>query len=352
MKRILFSSEARKQGSGEARFLLTGGGTGGHIMPLLAVAEKLPQESKILILGSNIKDISFPYKNVLAGKWRRYFSLKNFIDIFKGPIGMLQAFWHVFWFMPDVCFGKGGYASVPAVFACWLLRIPIILHESDTIPGIANRLLAKFAKKVCVSFEQARKYFTEKKVVFTGNPVRKQIFQGKEIQKDRPLVLVLGGSQGAQYINEVITAILPSLLRKADVVHQSGLGKKSEVVLPGYEQYEFIKNIEDYYKSADVIISRAGANTLAEIAVLKKPVILVPLPKSSFEHQRENAYVFAKAKAAIVIEQNNLGPYLLRDKIFQILNEPLASKKMGEHASDLNPPDAAERIIQEILKLC
>ena len=330
------------------RILLTGGGTGGHIMPLLAVAECLPKDCEILVLGSNIKNIKFPYKNVLAGKWRRYFSLKNFVDILKGPLGILQALWHVFWFMPDVCFGKGGYASLPGVLACWLYRIPIVIHESDTVPGIANRFLAFFADKVCVSFEQAKKYFPEKKVIFTGNPVRQQILHGKIFQKDKPVVLVLGGSQGAQYINEVVSAILPDLLKKARVVHQCGPGKTSNIALPGYEQYEFIENIEDFYASADVIVSRAGANSLAEISALKKPAILIPLPGSSFEHQRENAYVFAENSAAIVIEQENLGPYLLRDKLFKLLDEPLVAQKMGEHAYDLNPSDAAEKIAEAV----
>jgi len=333
------------------RILLTGGGTGGHIMPLLAVAEKLPKDLEILILGSNIKNIVFPYKNVLAGKWRRYFSLKNFVDILKGPLGILQALWHVFWFMPDVCVGKGGYASLPGVLACWLYQIPIIIHESDAVPGIANRFLAFFANKVCVSFEQVKKSFPKKKVVFTGNPVRRQILQGRIFQKDKPVVLVLGGSQGAQYINEVISAILPYLLKRARVVHQCGPGKTSNITLPDYEQYEFIENIEDFYATADVVVSRAGANSLAEIASLKKPAILIPLPGSSFEHQRENAYVFAKNNAAIVIEQENLGPYLLRDKIFKLLDEPLTAQKMGEHAYDLNPANAAEKIVLEIKSL-
>lgn len=331
------------------RILLTGGGTAGHIMPLLAVAETLPKDFEVLVLGSNIKNIKFPYKNVLAGKWRRYFSLKNFIDLFKGPIGILQALWYVFWFMPDICFSKGGYASLAGVLACWLYRIPIIIHESDTVPGITNRVLAFFADKVCISFEQAKKFFPQKKVIFTGNPVRRQIFQGKVFQKDKPIILVLGGSQGAQYINEVITAILPDLLPRYRVVHQCGPGKTSKIALPDYEQYEFIENIEDFYASADIIISRAGANTLAEIAALKKPAILIPLPGSSFEHQRENAYVFAKNNAAIVIEQENLGPYLLREKIFKLLDEPLARQKMGEHAYELNPANATEKIVQELL---
>jgi len=330
------------------RILLTGGGTGGHIIPLLAIAERLPKDVKILILGSNIKNISFPYKNVLAGKWRRYFSLKNFIDIFKAPLGILQALWYVFRFMPDICFGKGGYASLPGVLACWLYRIPIIIHESDTIPGAANRFSALFADKVCVSFEQAKKYFSEKKVIFTGNPVRRQILLGKSLSKDKPVILILGGSQGAQYINEIISAILPDILKRARVIHLCGPGKISNIALPGYEQYEFIENIEDFYATADVIVSRAGANSLAEISALKKPAIIIPLPGSSFEHQRENAYVFAKNNAAIVIEEENLGPYLLRDKLFKLLDEPLVAQKMGEHAYDLNPIDAAEKIILEL----
>jgi UDP-N-acetylglucosamine--N-acetylmuramyl-(pentapeptide) pyrophosphoryl-undecaprenol N-acetylglucosamine transferase len=334
------------------RILLTGGGTGGHIMPVLAVIEALPKDSKVLVLGSKLKDLPVPHKNILTGKLRRYWSWRNILDVFKLPFGLLQALWYVFWFMPDVCFGKGGYASVPGVIACWLYRIPIVIHESDTIPGIANRFLARLADKVCISYEEARKYFPRQKIVFTGNPVRKQIFQGARFfEKKRPTVLVLGGSQGAQKINDIMLQILPQLLKKADVIHQTGPGKRVDFEAPGYQQYEFIKNMGEAYARADVVISRAGANTLAEISVLKKPAILVPLPSASFNHQLKNAYAYAEKDGAIVIEENNLTPNLLLEKIFRLLDEPLRAKKMGENAALLNPLDASSKIAKEILAM-
>lgn len=332
------------------RILLAGGGTGGHIMPLLAVKEALEKkaEFKFMAIGSGL-NLDFKCKNILAAKWRRYFSFKNFIDLVKIPLGLLQAFWYIFWFMPNVCFSKGGYASAPSVLICKLFLIPVIIHESDSIPGKSNKFLAKFAKKVCVSYKSASQYFKPEKIILTGNPIRRNVIRNKIIN-NKPIVLVLGGSQGAKFINEMITAILPKLLEKADVIHQVGKGNLSNIKFSNYKQIEFITDIGDAYAKADIIVTRAGANTLAEISANKKAAIIIPLPSAAQNHQVENAYAYARNQAASVFEEANLGPLTLLKDIISYLEQPERAKKMGEHAYEMNPIDAAEKIASVILE--
>lgn len=329
------------------RILLTGGGTAGHIMPLLAVKEALDKKGqfKFLLLGHKIQNVNIKYKNILAGKWRRYFSFKNFIDLFKLPLGFLQTLWYIFWFMPDVCFAKGGYASVPAVLVCKLFFIPIVIHESDSAPGASNKFLAKFAKKICIAYKRS---FISDKAILTGNPIRKSIIKNKIINK-KPIILILGGSQGSEFINEAITAILPQLLEKANIIHQVGSGNKSNLRFPGYIQTEFIKDMGTAYAKADLVVTRAGANTLAEISANKKPAIIIPLPSAAQNHQVKNAYAYANNQAASVLEQNTLGPLTLLKDILSYLEQTEKAKKMGEHAYEMNPIDAADRIAKVIL---
>lgn len=329
------------------RILLVGGGTAGHIMPLLAVKEALEKkaEFKFMAIGSGL-NLDFKHKNILVAKWRRYFSFKNFIDLFKIPLGLLQAFWHIFWFMPSVCFAKGGYASAPAVLLCKIFFIPIIIHESDSVSGVSNKLLARFAKKICIAYKGA---FIGEKVILTGNPIRRNIIKNK-IVNNKPVVLILGGSQGSKFLNEMIIAILPKLLLKADIIHQAGKGNLSDVKLPGYQQIEFIQDMGSAYAKADIIVTRAGANTLAEISANKKAAIIIPLPSAAQNHQVENAYAYARNQAASVFEEPNLGPLTLYKDIISYLEAPERAKKMGEHAYEMNPIDAAERIAKIILE--
>lgn len=370
------------------RILLTGGGTGGHIFPLFAVAKEIkdhqevqnPLEqmeflfigpfnglSKELFTVNNIQT-----KSVLTGKLRRYFSLRNFLDIFLLGIGIIQALWKVWFYMPDVIFSKGGYGSVPVVIAGWLYRIPIIIHDSDAVPGLANRFLSFFATRIAVSFEQAAKYFKEYKVAVLGNPVREDISMGSKdkakeifhITSDRPILLVMGGSQGAQKINDIILEALPQLLDHAEVIHQTGQKNyeyvqekvQEKVFTPhiesSYHLTPFFKNeLKDVLVAADLIVSRAGSNTLNEIAVVGKPSILIPLQHSASDHQRENAYVFAKDGASIIIEEPNLTPHLLLDKITELLRDKELLKTMGERAREIARPEAAKLIAQEVVKL-
>ena len=299
------------------------------------------------MIGSKLTAGEVKHKNILSTKWRRYFSLKNIFGLFVLPIGFLQSVWHVFWFMPNVCFSKGGYASVMPVFVCWLFRIPVVIHESDSIAGSSNRFLAKFSKKVCIAYKEAKSYFPEGKVILTGNPVRKKIIQEK-INTKKKVLLVLGGSQGSEFINKMIVAILPELLRESQVIHQTGLGKKLNVKFKGYKQVEYINDMGKAYAVSDLILTRAGANTLAEISALGKASVIIPLPKSANDHQKENAYIYSENQAAIVFEQETLGPLTLLEKLTTLLREPGILKNMGMHAGQLNTQDASARVAKVV----
>ncbi|MDD5490032.1 MAG: glycosyltransferase, partial [Candidatus Moranbacteria bacterium] len=212
------------------RIALTGGGTGGHIFPILAVVREIKkqvgenEDVEFLFLGPDgelekeaMEREFIPMKKIQCGKMRRYFSPLNFLDIFKIPLGFFQSLWHLLIFMPDAIFAKGGYASVPVAAAAWFYQIPILIHESDVVPGLANQLMAKVAKKVAVSFPGSEKFFPERKVFLTGNPIREEMIQDdkKEGEKifslkpDKKTILVIGGSQGARVINQAVVTLLP-----------------------------------------------------------------------------------------------------------------------------------------------
>ncbi|MDO8443657.1 MAG: UDP-N-acetylglucosamine--N-acetylmuramyl-(pentapeptide) pyrophosphoryl-undecaprenol N-acetylglucosamine transferase [Candidatus Azambacteria bacterium] len=372
--------------------MLTGGGTGGHLFPLVAVSRKLNDicrvdnlgEPEIYYLGPGLflesslerEAMNFHYSILMTGKWRRYFSFKNFTDLFKIAIGIIQALWKVWLIQPDVIFSKGGYGSIATVLVGWLYRIPIIIHESDSVPGLANRLLAPFATLIAVSFNEAVTYFPEKKTYFTGEAVRDLFFAPPEPEKERallhltaakPVVLVLGGSQGAQKINDIILDILPNLLEAAEVIHQTGdnnyngVLNESRVVLRGstgeqlisYHPVNFLVEPEFLaaMHSADLIISRSGAGTIFEIAASGKASILVPITDSPGDHNRRNAYVFAAQGRAEVIEEANLTPNLLISVIRSILSNPEKKKAMEEKAKKFATPDAARLIAQALLNL-
>jgi len=379
------------------RILFTGGGTGGHIFPILAIKRKFADRGfnfyyvgpdsfarKIFInpptgeAGQGIKT-----NFIQAGKWRRYFSLETPLDILKIIIGILQSFWHLFLIMPDVVFSKGGYGSFPIVFVAWIYHIPVILHESDSAPGLANRILAKFAKKIILSFPVGGAYFAKhkEKLVLIGNPIREELTQGdkikgKEIFKitsGKPIILVLGGSQGAQKINEVVLYTLPRLLELVEIIHIAGEGNAKEVaqeaikILAPYEnlklQYHLLPflNLDELkhaYAVADLIVNRAGSGSIYEIAACGKPSILIPLPGAASDHQRKNAHDFAlpsgaltkEGPRAVVLEQENLTPNMLLEQISKLLGTPNLLKEMGEKAKSFYKPNIAENIRDEIIK--
>lgn len=368
------------------RILLTGGGTGGHIFPILAIVSQIKKNAKNKGLGSpkflfigpktkstleSFKNLGIPCRFVLAPKLRRYWSIKNFLDIFKTPLGLIQALWWIFLWMPDVTFGKGGYGAVASVLVSWIYRIPTIIHESDAVPGLANRILGIFANRIIISFPKAKGYFSSKKTILVGNPVRSEILGGSReearerfnLKGDRFLLFVTGGSQGAQRLNGIIIETLPELLKRCEIIHQCGADNyewvKREIEMrlnseqkQYYHLYPFLKEeLKEAYAAADLIISRCGANTLTEIAALEKPSILVPLSLAAYDHQRKNADYFREAGASKIIEEENLQPNLFTGLVFDLINDPGLLQKMGEGARKLVRLDAAEKIAEEVLKL-
>jgi UDP-N-acetylglucosamine--N-acetylmuramyl-(pentapeptide) pyrophosphoryl-undecaprenol N-acetylglucosamine transferase len=357
------------------RILFTGGGTGGHIFPIIAVMRAFDWTLgyQFYYLGpdsfveKNLPNKSMKIKFISAGKFRRYFSLETFFDLIKIFIGLIQSFWQLFVWMPDVIFSKGGYGSFPVVLAGWFYRIPIVLHESDSVPGLANRILARFARRVILSWPGSEQYFGKyrNKLVLIGNPVRNELTQGVEnqgrrlfkISSNKPVILILGGSQGAQKINEEVVNTLPRLLQIAEVIHISGkenfkFVEQETEKSPNYHLYPFldVEQLKHALAVADLIVNRAGAGSIAEISAVGKPSILIPIPDSAQDHQRQNAYKFAEGGQAVVLDQENLTPNLFLDTISNLLSNPAKLKQMGQKAKTFYNYHTPERIRDEILK--
>ncbi len=382
------------------KILLTGGGTGGHLIPLLGVVselkkislEKKGRELEFLLItpasgfNKNISDAGIEIKTIKAGKLRRYFSWENFKDILKIPVGVVQSLYYVYRFKPAVVFSKGGFASVPPIIASWILRVPIITHESDIVPGLANRIIARFASKTLISFSAAEKYFDKNKVVLTGNPIRSDITEGNienalkffKLSSDLPTVLIFGGSQGAQKINEFVLEILQELVGKCQIIHQCGDKNYKEIksrvhclehkdsssnetnsytlkseLQNRYRLYPFINDeMKDAYAIADIVISRAGANSLAEIVALQKPNILIPLSTSANKHQDENAKFFAEKNASLIIDETVNNSQDLADAIFKLLDDKSFQTQMKQNLSKIaSPQDASHKIAGEIVNI-
>lgn len=361
------------------RIVLTGGGTGGHLFPLVTVAEKIKEkkfDTEFLFIGPDGKmeneimaKYKIPIKNIQVGKMRRYFSFINFVDFFKVIIGIFQSLWILLKYMPDAIFSKGGYASFPVVFVGWLYQIPILIHDSDATPGLANFILGKFADRVAVSYPEAEREFPADQVVLTGNPIRADITSGDaqrareffHLSPERKIIFVWGGSQGAKIINEKIVNLLPDLLKKYQIIHQTGENNFEEAkkragelgVKAGHEGYYPVAFIGDELKDilavSDLVISRAGANSISEIAANSKPAIIIPIEKSANNHQRMNAYSVARTGGCIVLEENNLGENLLLNRINQVMDDNSLQAKLSENIKKFYHPDAAERLADGIL---
>jgi UDP-N-acetylglucosamine--N-acetylmuramyl-(pentapeptide) pyrophosphoryl-undecaprenol N-acetylglucosamine transferase len=385
------------------KIVLAGGGTGGHIFPLVAVVREIKklylqkklEESKNVFGEARqgpgaVDELKFYYlgpaddfgqvvisqegvetREIFVGKIRRYWNLlaflENFLDIFiKMPLGFWQSFFQLFFLAPDLVFSKGGYGSFPVVLAAWLLRIPIFLHESDVDPGLVNKILGKAAQKIFVSFPKTEK-FPPSKIKLTGNPIRQEILgvkkqegiAGLKISGRRPIILILGGSQGAQRLNDLILAILPNLLESFEIVHQAGeknfrqVRDEAEVTMAGknkefYHVFPFFR--EEEYRlalaAADLVVSRASSGAIFEIAAFNKPSILIPLPNSAQGHQLKNAYAFARQGAAVVLEEANATPNFFLEKLKFLFFHPSELEKMSQAARAFAKPGAAREVAQ------
>lgn len=320
------------------KIVLTGGGTAGHVTPNLALIPVLKEHGyEIQYLGSYhgiekelIEKEGIPYTGISSGKLRRYFSLKNFSDPFRILKGYSQACRFLKKEKPDVIFSKGGFVSVPVVLAAKHLHIPAIIHESDMTPGLANKLCIPSARKVCCNFPETMKYLPADKAVLTGSPIRRELLNGSPLagyqftgfSSEKPVLLIIGGSLGSVKVNQAVRSILPELLKTWQVVHLCGKGNLDLSLdsMDGYVQYEYISSeLKDLFAMSDLMISRAGANSICEILALRKPNILIPLSAAASRgDQILNANSFKKQGFSEVIQEEELTDTALLSLINQV----------------------------------
>ncbi len=308
------------------RIILTGGGTAGHVTPNIALLPRLKElEYDIHYIGSYngiekelIDQFGIPYHGISSGKLRRYFSLQNFTDPFRVIKGFGEAHKLIKLLKPNVIFSKGGFVSVPVVLAGKKCKVPIIIHESDMTPGLANKISIPSASKVCCNFPETVELLPADKAVLTGSPIRQELLSGNKqnalhftgLDDHKPVILIVGGSLGAAAVNEAVRRILPSLLKDFHVVHLCGRGKLDPSLnnLNGYVQYEYIKDeLKDLFALSDIVISRAGANAICELLALHKPSLLIPLSaNASRGDQLLNARSFERQGFSMVLEEEKI----------------------------------------------
>lgn len=397
------------------RVVFAGGGSGGHVYPLLAVAEALKMkaqkqgiELELFYVGPSdhsrelFTSSGVTVAPILAGKIRRYFSIANLFDIPKFLIGSIQAMAKIFSLMPDAVFSKGGTGAFPVVFASWFFRIPVIIHESDAVPGMNNSISSIFAKKILLSFKKTLSYFPPPKGIVVGNPTRPHLDTSPKnpeeakrvlgLDPQKPAVVFIGGSQGAQVINEFVLENLEELLKKIQIIHQTGQENFTEVERlaktifpdaarlvepkeaevkprqnimgdeaipeekPKVRPYWITPYLEDelglVFQAADVVVSRAGSGSISTIAAFGKPSILIPIYGSANDHQRINAYEYAGTGAAVVIEEQNLAHALFLEELEKIMTDKARMEGMASAAKAFLKPDAAENIATEIFSIC
>lgn len=364
------------------RIVLVGGGTGGHFYPLMAVAERLNDQAsseetlKLYYMGPdpyNQKELTvnnITFVKIPSGKRRKYFSVLNFFDLFKVFFGSLFAIAKLYKIYPDAVFSKGGYTSVPVVLAAAILRIPIMVHESDTRPGSANKLGGKFARYIAIGFDDTAKFFPKKKTALTGIPLRKTFLEVATdpisqlgLPSEKPLLFVTGGSLGAQRINRLILESLDDLLPNYTILHQTGINNEERVRQTSAELITDTTLLTRYFvkgsltgkemhlaqSAASLIISRAGTGTIFEIAQKGKPSILIPIPEDISHDQHTNAYAYARSGAASVLEEGNLTDGLLSSEINRIMSNQQTYDTMSTSARAFAQGDAAETIATTLL---
>ncbi|MGL5435912.1 MAG: undecaprenyldiphospho-muramoylpentapeptide beta-N-acetylglucosaminyltransferase [Lachnospiraceae bacterium] len=308
------------------KIVLTGGGTAGHVTPNLALLPSLLERGyEVHYIGSYqgiekklIENAGIPYDGISSGKLRRYFDIKNFSDPFRVIKGYTEALRLIKKYCPDVVFSKGGFVAVPVVMAAKRRKIPVIIHESDMTPGLANKLCFSHAAKVCCNFPETLAYLPEDKAVLTGSPIRKELLEGNRLtglqytglSANRPIILVIGGSLGSVAVNNAVRSLLPRLLETYQVIHICGKSNLDESLIgkSGYVQYEYVDApLRHLFAAADLVISRAGANSICEILAMRKPNILIPLSAAASRgDQILNARSFEKQGFSTVLEEESL----------------------------------------------
>lgn len=369
---------------------MTGGGTGGHFYPLIAVAEEIKEISKkekilppkLYFMSTTpynpkaLFDLEMEFIPVMAGKRRVKpgfgSSILNFIDIFKMGFGVVSATLKMYSIFPDVVFAKGGYPSFPAILAARILGIPVVIHESDSVPGRVNLWAGKFAKRIALSYKEAGSFFPKDRTAYTGNPVRKEIkeplttgaFEYLKLEQDIPVILVLGGSQGARIINDAILSSLPHLVKKYQIIHQTGkanfeeVSRTAKVILENNEHadrfhpFDYMNNLAMRMSAgvSSLVISRGGS-TIFEIALWAKPSILIPITNSNGDHQRKNSYNYARETGSMVIEEANLSPEIIINEVDRMMENKKLRDQIAMNSKKFAREDSAHLIAEEILKI-
>lgn len=349
------------------KIIMTGGGTAGHVTPNLALVPKLKEKGfEVKYIGSFdgiekeiITQNSIPFYGISCGKLRRYFDVKNFTDPFKIIKGIAQAIRILSKEKPDVIFSKGGFVAVPVVIAASIKKIPVVAHESDMTPGLANKLSEPFCDKLCVTFRESLKFIKGNKGILTGSPIREEILHGDKAKgkricgftDDKEILLIMGGSLGSKLINEEIRKNMDNLLKKFNIIHICGKGNidKSLINITGYKQFEYVsEELPHFMKASDYIISRAGANSIFEFLALKKPTLLIPLSKkASRGDQILNAKSFEKEGYSLMLEEEDINKDILYKKISELKERKNELIKNMEKSGSKN---GVESIVNVILK--
>lgn len=355
--------------SKKRKIILSGGGTGGSVTPLLQIYRELKYEFDFLFIGTHqgiekdlVKKEAIEYQSISSGKLRRYFSLLNFIDIFKIFIAFWQALFLLKKEKPDLIISAGGFVAVPLSVASWFWRIPIIVHQQDVVPGLANKIMAKFAKIVTVTFESSLHDYGNK-ARWIGNlgpdlknfsANRAEILEKYHIKTSHlPLILVIGGGTGSSFINQLIAQSIQDLLIFTRVLHVSGRAERSEekkIANENYQKIDFIfhQDLLNLMLEADLVVSRCGLGALTELSFFKKPAILIPMPDS---HQEINAQEFDKLKSAKILSEKNLRPDIFINEVKNVLHNPDLKNRLSANISLVIKNGNAEmiNIIKEIL---
>lgn len=351
------------------RIVLTGGGTAGHVTPNIALLPRLQAaDYEVSYIGSMdgiekklIQAQGIPYYGISSGKLRRYFDLKNFTDPFRVIKGFAQASSLMKKLKPDVVFSKGGFVTVPVVMAAKRHHIPVICHESDLTPGLANKLSMPSATKVCCNFPETLQYLPENKAILTGCPIRQELMEGNReaalamtgFTPDKPVLMAMGGSLGAVAVNQAIRDALPELLKDWQIVHLCGKGKLDESLVgtKGYIQYEYIQNeLADLFALCDLVVSRAGANAICELLALRKPTLLIPLSaKASRGDQILNARSFERQGFSKVLEEEELTKDTFLAAVHDLTEHRQDYLRAMEECPQSNAIDAILNALEEVV---
>lgn len=352
------------------KIIMTGGGSAGHVTPNLALIPKLKKLGyEVEYIGTKdgierkiIEEENIKYRVITSGKLRRYFDLKNFSDPFKVVKGIFEAKAIIKKEKPNVVFSKGGFVSVPVVIAAFLNKVPVITHESDITPGLANKLATPFCTKVCVTFPESLKFIKGNKGVVTGTPIREELLKGSKIKgrqicgflDEKPVLMVIGGSLGSKIINDAIRSNIKILLNKYNIIHICGKDNvdNSLIALKGYKQFEYVKEeLTHLMAVADLFVSRAGANVIFELLALNKPNILIPLSaKASRGDQILNAKSFEASGYSIVIQEEELSDKVLIEKIDELYKNKDKYVSRMKASKSSNGVDNIIKLIQEYTK--